>query len=219
MTKFTLSAAAIAAGLIAAPAFANTMATASTDLNIRSGPGPWYDVVGVISSDAEVDVAGCLEAENWCKVVYDGTEGWSYGSYLTATMDETVYALTAPEFRQAETTTTVTYEDTSDASATAGAGFGTVVGALVGGPVGAAVGATVGATTMAIADPGPQVVSYVTENPVDPVYLDGEVVVGAGIPAEVELVAVPEAEFSYVNVNGLPVIVETEQRTIVQVVR
>ena len=48
--------------------------------------------------------------------------------------------------------------------------------------------------------------------------LDGEVVVGAGIPQEVELIAVPETEFSYAYINGVPVLVNAD-RSIVRIVR
>ena len=47
--------------------------------------------------------------------------------------------------------------------------------------------------------------TYVTSNKIDPVYLDGEVVVGAGFSDTVELREIPDYEYRYVCVNGLPV--------------
>ena len=53
----------------------------------------------------------------------------------------------------------------------------------------------------------------------DPVYLEGEVVVGAGLPETVQLRPVPDYEYNYVYVNGQPVLVEPQSRRIVYVVR
>lgn len=67
---------------IAAPAYAQqAQAVAATDLNIRSGPSPFYDVMGVIPGGTEVAVDGCLDATSWCKVEFDGVSGWSSSDY------------------------------------------------------------------------------------------------------------------------------------------
>ena len=58
-----------------------------------------------------------------------------------------------------------------------------------------------------------------SRNPVEPIYLDGEVVVGAGIPESVTLSEVPDSEYYYAYINGVPVLVEREQRRVVHVVR
>ena len=68
-------------------------------------------------------------------------------------------------------------------------------------------------------DPPEKVRTYVTTNKVDPVYLDGEVVVGAGLPDTVELREIPDYEYRYVYVNGQPVLVDSKTRQIVYVVR
>ena len=62
-------------------------------------------------------------------------------------------------------------------------------------------------------------VAYVRSNPVDPVYLDGEVVVGAAIPEAVAVYEVPQSEYRYVNVNGQYVLVEPEGRRVVYIAR
>ena len=87
--------------------------------------------------------------------------------------------------------------------------FGAAAGAAA---VGALAGGVIGA------DVPSETVTYIRQNPVDPIYLEGEVVVGAGIPEGVEVYTVPEATYRYANVNGQPVIVD-EERRIVQVVR
>jgi uncharacterized protein YraI len=74
----TLSAALVALAVSGGIAAA---ASATTDLNIRSGPGPEYQVIGVIPSGAPVDVLGCTGS--WCQVNYAGRAGFASGSYLS----------------------------------------------------------------------------------------------------------------------------------------
>lgn len=198
-------------------AFAETTASASTELNLRAGPGPAQEIIGVIAADDTVDVKGCLDTSNWCQVSYNGTDGWAYGDYLVAKVDQE--PVVVYENRAKIGVETVTYEDTTAQSAVSGATMGAIIGGLTGGPIGAAAGAVLGGGTAAVADPGPRVVSYVSSNPVDPIYLDGEVVVGAGIPDAVQLTTVPDSDFSYAYVNGVPVIVEPSERRVVYIVR
>lgn len=209
---------AVLAGLAAASSVAaQTEATAWTDLNLRAGPGPTYEIVSVIPADGVVSVSGCLDAASWCQVSYDGVDGWASGDYLTAMIEEAP----APIYvnREQIAIGTVTYEDTTDESVAAGGAAGMVIGALIAGPVGAAVGALVGGGAGAIADPGPEVSGYVLSNPVETVYLDGEVVVGAGIPEGVTLLEVPESEYTYAYINGVPVIVEPTDRRVIYIAR
>jgi hypothetical protein len=119
----------------------------------------------------------------------------------------------------------VTYEQPQGGGgAVVGGATGAIAGAIIGGPIGAVVGgvagATVGGTAEGIASPPPEkVVSYVQSNQGQPVYLDGEVVVGASLPETVVLSEVPDYEYRYVYVNGQPVLVEPQTRRIVYVVR
>ena len=105
----------------------------------------------------------------------------------------------------------------------AGAATGAVAGAIVGGPVGAAIGGIAGAATGSIAGnvvaPPDNVRTYVREHRVDPVYLDGEVVVGATLPENVEVRRIPDYKYEYVYVNQVPVLVEPGSRRIVYVLR
>lgn len=199
--------------LLASSAYAETSATAWTDLNLRAGPGVAYEIVGVIPATQAVTVDGCLDDLNWCRVAYDGMNGWASGDYLTAMVEEPIYTN-----RERLAVGTVTYE--RDPEATVGGGVaGAIAGAIVGGPVGAVIGAGIGMGVGSAITPEERVTTYVRENPVDPVYLDGEVVVGAGIPDNVTLTEVPDSEYYYTYVNGVRVLVERERRQVVYIVR
>lgn len=216
MTKGFLIA-GVSALAFSGAAYAQTTASATTDLNLRAGPGPNYEVIGLIDAEGAVDIQRCLDTGAWCEVTYDGTEGWAYAEYLTATVEEEP-AVVAENY---ETLEIERVERGSLGNLGVGAATGAIAGALLGGPAGAAAGAAaVGALAGGAigANVTTETVTYVRENPVDPVYLEGEVVVGAGIPEGVEVYTVPEAEFQYANVNGQLVIVN-EDRRIVQVVR
>lgn len=209
--------AALATTLLSSGAYAQTTVTAWTDLNLRSGPGPQYSIIGVIPANGEVMVEGCLEAASWCKVSHAALQGWASGDYLTTMVDAVPVAIYAN--RASVPQKTVVYSDTSAESTAAGGATGAIAGAIVGGPVGAIVGAILGAGTGAAIDPGPTVTTYVRNNPRDVIYVDGEVVVGAGLPESVMLTEIPDSTFSYAYINGVPVIVERQGRRIVQIVR
>lgn len=216
MFRKTLLGTTLGSFLLGTAAIAQTTATATTDLNMRTGPGPAFDVVSVIPAQGNVAVAGCLEAANWCEVTHDGVEGWAYGAYLAMIKEEEPVAVTSERARTR--IRTVTYEEDGRVAAAGGAA-GAIAGALLGGPVGAAVGAAAGLGIGAAATPSRRVVTYVRENPVEPVFLSGEVVVGAGVPEDVSLVEIPESDFMYGNVNSVPVIVDPADRRIVYILR
>jgi uncharacterized protein YraI len=209
---------AAAAMLAAGAASAQTVATASTDLNVRAGPGPQYEVIGVISVDQQATIHGCLEGSAWCEVSFAGGEGWAYSEYLIADY-EGVEAVLAE--RRAEIGVPVVEHRPTGGGAVMGGATGAVTGAIIGGPVGAAVGAVAGAATGGLAEGvlSAEARTYVLENPVDPVYLEGEVVVGAQIPETVTVREIPNYQYRYVYVNHQPVIVEPDTRRIVYVVR
>lgn len=225
--KNALYASAAALLVMSAPAFAQQMVVATTDLNIRQGPGPQYPVVGVIAADGQAQLEGCAQGSKWCMVSYDGAQGWAYSDYLVADMGGREVIVTE---RVAEVVPTETYTrrvESSDGAAvggTAGMATGALAGAIIGGPVGAAIGGVAGAATGSIAGaagepPTPAVTTYVREHRVEPVYLEGEVVVGATLPDTVEVYEVPDYEYRYVYVNEVPVLVEPQTRRIVHIVR
>ena len=55
-------------------------ATARSDLNVRSGPGTNYPVVGALQAGETVDVQGCTGS--WCRVSSAGGSGFASRSYL-----------------------------------------------------------------------------------------------------------------------------------------
>lgn len=208
--------------MAAAPALAAQTGSADTDLNLRAGPGPNYQVIGVIGASDEVSIDGCLADSNWCKVAYDGKEGWAYGDYLTAMVDAKPVVV-YPNREQLQIGT-VTYEEPSEGKMLVDTGIaataGAAAGAIIGGPVAIGVGAVAGAIASDNPEPPKQeTITYVMENPVEPVILNGEVVVGAQVPQDVQLYTTPNSEVSYLNVNGQEVLVTNPDRKIVYIVR
>jgi uncharacterized protein YraI len=229
-TGILTSVALLTAAALAGVASAQTAATATTDLNVRAGPGPEYPVVGVIAANGSATINGCLEGSKWCTVTFDGGQGWAYSDYLAAQFGGNTVVLSQ---RTPEMAVPVTTYEPSGAEAGGTAGIvtgatgGAVAGALIGGPVGAVVGGVAGGAAGgitggaagAIVDPPEEVRTYVASNQVNPVYLEGEVVVGAGIPDTVQLQPIPDYQYNYVYVNGQPVLVDPGTRQIVYVMR
>ncbi|WP_192925645.1 DUF1236 domain-containing protein [Sinorhizobium meliloti] len=194
--------AALAAGamLAAIPAaYAEMSATTLTDLNVRAGPGPQYPAVGVATRGSAAVLDGCMEGSNWCRIDVNGLRGWAYARYLATDMGGTTAII---QKRRTELSVpTVAYEGE------------TVVAPsepleLVG-PV-----EEVEAVT-----PPPTVRTYITENPVDTVYVEGEAVVGATLPNTVAVQPIPDYEYQYVTINGQPVLVDPGTRRVVYVYR
>ncbi len=55
---------------------------ATTDVNMRSGPGVGYPRIVVIPRDAAVTIRGCLDSRRWCDVSWAGWRGWVSARYL-----------------------------------------------------------------------------------------------------------------------------------------
>jgi uncharacterized protein YraI len=212
----TLLGLSTALALISVAASADTEASAGTDLNVRSGPGPLYSIVGVIPANQKVMVQDCLADASWCEIVLGDVKGWSAGNYLTATVENAPVALSAQDKRVV--LKTVTYDHKADTAA-GGMAAGAIAGAMIAGPIGVVVGGIVGAASGAALAPDPTVITYVRANPTDEVYLDGEVVVGAGVPEGVKLVPVPDSKYTYAYINGVPVLVDPDKRSVVYIVR
>lgn len=207
-----LSAVAI---LTATSALATTDATASTDLNLRNLPDPRGEILDVIPAEAMVSVSECTTS--WCKVTYEGTEGWAYSPYLTASL-ESEPVVVYDNYERLEVQKIEPNDSQKEAAAAvSGLTAGAIVASAVGGPL--AVAGAVAAGAIAGAESVPdETVTYVVSNPVPTIYVDGEVAVGAGIPQEVTLMSVPESDYSYVYLNGNPVLVN-QDRQIVRVIR
>ncbi|MBX3579235.1 MAG: DUF1236 domain-containing protein [Rhizobiaceae bacterium] len=204
-------------------AFAQSAVVATTDLNVRAGPGPEHPVIGMIGAGQGATLEGCLEGSKWCTVAFAGGSGWAYSDYLTGDFGGQAVVLTE---RPADSGVRIVPAPSTDGQTTGaitGGTAGAIGGAIIAGPVGAivggAAGALGGAATGTVIDPPGSVRTYVSEQRGDPVYLEGEVVVGATLPDTVELRAVPDYEYRYVYVNGQPVLVEPDSRRIVYVLR
>lgn len=195
------------AAVLSLPAFAAsaaTVASATTPLNIRSGPGPQYSVVGAIPDKGQTTILGCIEGSLWCQVTYDGKQGWAYSQYLTATISGRPLVV-SERIRELPP---VTY-----------AAPPATVGTTVATPVITGEFIAPSGTPLSLAPPPPTVRTYVTTNPVDPVYLNGEVVEGVGLPDNVVLTPVPEQQYQYAYVNGVPVLVEPTTRRVTYIYR
>jgi uncharacterized protein YraI len=216
MTR-TASFAAVLAGALALPAAALAQtATVVTDLNLRIGPGPTYEIVTVAPGNEIVTIHGCNEAMTWCEVSFADQTGWAYAEYLAYEVDEE--PMIVPEAATRVEIPTRTY-DTQATGTVTGAAGGAITGAIIGGPVGAAIGGVAGATLGGAISAPPRVTTYVVEQPVDPVFLEGEVVVGATLPEPVVLHAVPDYEYQFAYVNHQRVLVDPGTREVVYIVR
>lgn len=72
---------AATAAVVLLPAAASAApAVATANVNVRSGPGTSYDVVGVLTTGAIVDVQDCRGS--WCLIEGRGPDGWVSSSYL-----------------------------------------------------------------------------------------------------------------------------------------
>ncbi len=64
-------------GVEAAPA------SATTHLNVRSGPGAGFSVIDTLDPGEVVDMTEC-QASGWCYITHAGPSGWVSSTYLTA---------------------------------------------------------------------------------------------------------------------------------------
>lgn len=212
-------------GAIAAPAFAQTAATTTTALNLRATPSEFADSQMILDSGADVMIEGCLEDLSWCKVGA-GEEmqamGWVSGEYIRTEEGAAPVAQLDANGNQSVEIVTLTVEEQNDAGgAAAGAVLGALTVAATGGATGPIVAGALGGAFAGdvVEDITDEDVTYVTSNRVETVYLDGEVVIGASIPSEVETYAIPDSDYRYLVVNNTPVIVNAETGAIIGIVR
>jgi hypothetical protein len=81
LRRFGLALAAIAATAGSAAALE---AAATTELNVRSGPGTGYAVVDTLYPGEVVDVVECNAPNTWCRIYHEGPDGWVSRKYLGA---------------------------------------------------------------------------------------------------------------------------------------
>ena len=213
MTRNIIPTATAALAILAAPALAET-ATVATDLNLRAGPGPNYVIQGSMPAEAQVEVEGCVEGGQWCRVSYDGQTGYAYAPYLIVTEADTMQPVT-----EITTIETVTYEDNGGDALIGGATGAAIAAAAIGGPAAIAGGVVLGSLVGSVADPEEETITYVRQNPVEPLFIQDEPLIGATIPEGVTLSTVPDSAYSYANLNGETVIISNDNRAIVYIVR
>jgi Bacterial SH3 domain len=97
MQKQTFS---LAVGALLLSAGAVSAATLTDNLNLRSGPGLSFDVIGAMPAGSDVRVLNC--GPSWCRVVWNDTTGFasrtfiSSGGPITAAASST--AIVAPRY-------------------------------------------------------------------------------------------------------------------------
>jgi uncharacterized protein DUF1236/SH3 domain-containing protein len=192
--------AAVTAAAISAPALAATLAEAMTPLNIRSGPGPQFSIVGAIPTRGQATIIGCIQDSLWCQVSYNGRQGWVYSQYLTARLSGR---------------SLIVAEHLNDvAPATVYRAPVQTVGSAMPPPITGTLVAPQAGAAVVVAPPPATVGDYVISHPVTPVYLNGEVVEGVGLPQDVVLAPIPGSDYDYAYVNNVPVLVEPTTRRV-----
>lgn len=71
-------------------------ARATDNLNLRSGPGTEYEVVGYMPSGSEAEIIGRNEEGTWWQVVFAGAQAWVIGDYVETSNTENVPAVGTP---------------------------------------------------------------------------------------------------------------------------
>jgi hypothetical protein len=98
----------------------------------------------------------------------------------------------------------------------AGGVTGGTIGFFLGGPIGAVIGGFAGATIGASAGVSASTIDYAARNPVDPIYLDADVDVGARLGDNVRIYEVEgDPKYGYVYANNRVYIVDRDTREIV----
>ena len=109
---------------------------------------------------------------------------------------------------------------TTGGGATGGAASGAIAGAVVGGPVGAVVGGVAGAVMGDVTEDAltPETRTFVLEHKTESVVVEGDVAVGTPLPETVQIQTIPDAQYGYVYVQDRPVLVDPQNRQIIQIV-
>ena len=227
MKSIALTVASAIALTAAAPSFAqSTEARAGAEISARVSPSEFSPSVGVLELNQPVVIEGCLEDVSWCQISFDGQTAWASAEYLYVEEDATPVALINRPGSLSLQTVTVPDDDATQSEQNTAAAVGATLGSLIafaaGGPVGGIIAGGMLGTAAAVAsvEPSEQTLVYVTANPVETIYLNGEVAVGAGVPTEVVAYDVPDQpEFRYLTVNNQTVLIDAETGTIVRVLR
>jgi uncharacterized protein YraI len=198
-------AALLGVATVTTPALAVTAYSPTGHLNVRSGPGFQFPVVSQIQTNVPVEITGCVSDYSWCSVALPGgVTGWASAPYLVtkaAGQPKNMSVVGA----QLGIPVVVPVNTGSNVVATP------PVGAMV--PVAPTVG------IVAPVVPPPNVVTFVTQQTVAPVIVNGEVMIGAALPAAAPVYDIPASNYDFAYVNGQRVLIEPTARRIVYVVR
>jgi uncharacterized protein YraI len=199
------------------PAEAET-AVVRTAVNVRTGPGPEHRVVGVLGAGQRIEVVACTQSRRWCQVATGNGPGWIYTSYISWSGGAEV-----PTMRNPGVVATtpggagVPADEDSVSSALPApppAETQPAPAAVAALPTDDAPRAAAPAPAGSVTIPPETVRSYVASRPDQSVYLQGEVVVGAGLPAVVPLYDVPDYDYRYAFVNDERVLVDANRRIV-----
>ena len=215
MHKSVLTATALIGLASAASAFETTT---TGDFTIYSAPMTESATLGQVPANAQMTIEGCLADQDWCKVTHAGVTGWAKTDVFKVMENGAAVEISGvgPKVQ------TLIYQQGNDqtqgAAALGGMGAGAAAGAAAGGPVGGMIGALIGATLIGTAaEPTTEIVTYINDNPLPPVQVEGEIVVGAMLPESAPMVMIPDSEYAYINLNETPVLVKPDNRQIVYV--
>jgi uncharacterized protein YraI len=195
----------LGAALVTGPASAVTASSPTGHLNVRSGPGFQFQVVSQIPANVPAQITGCVSDYSWCAVALPGgVTGWASAPYLVTSAAGTPKKL---QVIGAQLGIPVVTPANTGAPVVATPPAGAMV------PVPPSVG------VVAPVAPTQDVVSYVTMQAIQPVIVNGEVMVGAALPPAAPVYSIPSSPYVYSYVNGQRVLVEPSVRKIVYVFR
>jgi uncharacterized protein YraI len=220
MKRVLFTAAVFSFALLGA-AQAQTIGTATTDLNLRSGPGPEQPVIGFIKARQKANILGCIEGSLWCQVTFRGKQGWAYSQYMSLQAGSGRIVVREPA--NIASVPIVTYDALGYRTPTYRADVAPLAEAITANAVGAggtgagAIGAPRPVIYNEPINPPPAVGMYVSNNSGNSFAYTGDVVVGARLPQTVTLNNVPDYRYQYVYVNDTPVLVDPATRQIVYV--
>ncbi|WP_112604949.1 DUF1236 domain-containing protein [Rhizobium sp. WW22] len=190
---------------------AEMAATTATDIEVRSGPGAEFPTVGIATRGSEATLDGCVEGSRWCRVDVNGMRGWVYAQYLS--VEQNGASVVVQDHRDDLGIPTITYEQTDPVQTGSVRRVQPSSNDQLLGPV------DENGTDVVAVTPPEEVRTYIDDNPVDTVRLNGDLVVGATVPQSVEVHRIPDYQYSYVEVNHQPVLVDPGTRRIVYVYR
>jgi uncharacterized protein YraI len=204
---------------------AQTTGIATTDLNLRSGPGPEQPQIGIIKARQKANILGCIEGSLWCQVDFRGKTGWAYSQYMTLQAGGGRIVVREPA--NVANVPIVAYDGPGYREPTYRADVAPVAAAITapavvgyGGAGAGAIGAPRPAAYNFGLNPPPAAIGqYVAANSTNSFYYNGDVVVGANLPQTVVLNNVPDYRYQYVYVNDTAVLVDPATRQIVYVFR